>query len=252
MRIDAHVHISLFPNGEQLLKKLIDKNILPLAVSCDLNDSLLNQKLSLKYHTPFLAGIHPWYVESNSFNEQLFFNLLASPLCLGIGECGLDIRKPLSLQQDILKKQLDIAVSLDKPVSIHIYKTHGDLLKILKGYKGKLRGMIHGFNFSKELAREYLNLGFYLSFGRYLVKESAKVSELLKFVPADFILLETDADYKNHYTYDFDLPLLQYQVLSKLLNQDEASTEAVLYKNFSNLFLGKHHDLRLFSGCLFN
>ena len=71
-------------------------------------------------------------------------------------------------------------------------------------------------------------------------------------MPADFILLETDADYKNHYTYDFDLPLLQYQVLSKLLNQDEASTEAVLYKNFSNLFLGKHHDLRLFSGCLFN
>lgn len=248
MRCDAHIHLSLFPDREQLLLKLLQEKCLPIGVSCDLADASINKDLATKIPFPFLVGIHPWYAKADLFSEDLFLNLLNASTCIGIGECGLDANIDNSIQIPILRQQLDLASRLNLPVSLHVYKQHDQMLKILKSYAGKLSGLIHGFTSSKEIARAYLDQGFYLSFGRNFIQQRSKIPELLKFIPQDRILLESDADYKNSMPYDFELIDKQYALLSSLLKLSFFDTEALLYNNLCTLFLGKKHDLRLFGG----
>ncbi len=248
MRLDAHVHLSLFPDREQILKKLLQDKCLPVGVSCDFADASVNRNLAAQIPFPFLVGIHPWYAKAGAFCEEKFLSLLQEPACIGIGECGLDANIDKNIQIPVLKQQLDLAAKLHLPVSLHVYKLHGDMIGILKSYAGRLSGLIHGFASSKEVARAYLDLGFYLSFGRHFIQQRSKIPELLKFIPQDRILLESDADYKNRRPYDFELADKQYALLSSLLKLSSSDTEDLLYDNLCTLFLGKQHDLRFFGG----
>ena len=125
---------------------------------------------------------------------------LSHPKAVALGEIGLDYyydNAPHEVQLDVFYKQLTLAREIGKPVIMHIRDGHGDALNLLRAHKNELpAGVMHCFSGSVEAAREYLNMGFYISFaGPVTFKNAAKLPDVAKYVPADRILVETDSPY---------------------------------------------------------
>lgn len=168
-----------------------------------LNDSLLAVKLANQYENLFAGvGIHP--EEIDDFNDDTLIkltNLTQNDKVIAIGEIGLDYHwsqdSEIKLrQQDIFIRQLDLARQLHLPVCIHSRDAHNDTLKILKSNAKGLQGVLHCFSGSIEMAKEVWKLNFLIGFdGPITFKNSAKLPEIVKAVPEDMFLIETDAPY---------------------------------------------------------
>lgn len=143
----------------------------------------------------FSTGIHPWYIQEDNIQEHLLVTeqRLAMPNCLALGECGLDkrIHIPLQLQQTVFEKQLLLAKRYNKPVILHLVAAYAELIAITDAVKPGVPIIVHGFSKNREVAKQLLDKGFYLSFGKYLLRNEG-LSEVFKHVPDDHFLLETD------------------------------------------------------------
>ncbi|MEO0442507.1 MAG: TatD family hydrolase [Pseudomonadota bacterium] len=157
------------------------------------------------------VGVHPWWVSRlagerlNSQQQQFMHECLQQPLCVALGECGLDglIDLPLDRQQPIFEQQLALACEYQKPLVIHCRKAHNQLLALLARYRPQKGGVIHGFSGAVELARQYWRLGFSLGIGGTIsYPRAAKTRRMVQAMPLDALLLETDAP---------DMPLNGYQ-----------------------------------------
>lgn len=128
-----------------------------------------------------VVGYHPHDAkEWNDTSESLLTEWQKEPNIVGIGEIGLDYYYDLSprdKQKEVLLLQLDLAYRLDVPVVFHIRDAHGDMLDVLRSVRGKLpRGVVHCYSGSVESAREYLDMGYYISFaGPLTFKNAAKL-----------------------------------------------------------------------------
>ncbi|MEM3151800.1 MAG: TatD family hydrolase, partial [Candidatus Bathyarchaeia archaeon] len=90
--------------------------------------------------------------------------------------------------------QIELAKEVDKPVIIHDREAHGEVLEILNRSKGKIRGVMHCFSGSFEMAKQCIKLGFLISFaGPVTFQKSVKLHRLAKEVPLEYILVETDS-----------------------------------------------------------
>lgn len=124
---------------------------------------------------------------------------------VAIGEIGLDYYWDTTYkeaQQEGFQRQLDLAQELDLPIIIHNREATEDTLKILKAFSiqhsafsSPLRGVMHCFNGSKEVAKQILDMGLYLGIGGVLTFKNCKLFETLEVVPLDCIVLETDGPY---------------------------------------------------------
>ena len=123
---------------------------------------------------------------------------------VAIGEIGFDYYWDTTYkeaQREVLQRQLDLAKELNLPVMIHNREATEDTLKILKSqiedcrFAHPLRGVVHCFNGSKEVAKQILDLGMYLGIGGVLTFKNCKLFETLEVVPLDRIVLETDGPY---------------------------------------------------------
>ena len=154
-------------------------------------------------HAPIygMVGVHPQ--EADGFREEQlddFARWLQNPKIVGVGEIGLDYyyeNSPREKQKEVLLRQLVFAREQNVPVAFHIRDAHGDMLELLRPRKNELpAGVLHCFSGSVETAREYLNMGFYLSFaGPVTFKNAARLQEVARFVPDDRFLIETDSPY---------------------------------------------------------
>lgn len=140
-------------------------------------------------------------------SEQIFKDTLARhsqhPACIAIGECGLDgmIEVPSSLQEKVLHWHFQMAEALQLPLILHCRKRHSELLALIKNYR--VRGVIHAFSGSVELARQYTDKHFLLGVGGVITwPRASKTREALRQVAPEFLLLETDAP---------DMPLAGFQ-----------------------------------------
>ncbi|MBR6013270.1 MAG: TatD family hydrolase [Selenomonadaceae bacterium] len=169
-----------------------------------LDDSFRVVEFAKKFSGMFAGvGIHPEeienFVENNS--AEKIFNLAKENNVSAIGEIGLDYHwekdsEKRILQQKIFIEQLDIARQLNLPVCVHEREAHGDALKILKNHAHGLRGVLHCFSGSLEIAREVWKMGWLIGIdGPVTFKNSAKLPEIVKAAPREMILLETDAPY---------------------------------------------------------
>lgn len=117
---------------------------------------------------------------------------------VAIGEIGIDYHydySPRDVQKKRFIEQMDLAMSLKMPVIIHDREAHEDCLNIVKKYKG-LKGVYHCYSGSPEMAREILDLGWYISFtGSITFKNAKKALEVIKMMPPDRIMIETDSPY---------------------------------------------------------
>lgn len=122
----------------------------------------------------------------------------AGSKCLALGEIGLDYHYPdtdKALQHRYLDAQLTLARELDLPVVIHDRDSHEDIMSVLRAHKG-VRGVLHSFSGSAEMAREVIKLGYMISFsGTLTFKNARRPKEVAAILPRELALIETDCPY---------------------------------------------------------
>lgn len=150
----------------------------------------------LQEESPFFSvGIHPWYSNVAILEEELALieSVLLRENCLAIGECGLDKRidTPLETQILVLEKQLLLAKKYKKPVILHCVSAFQELIAIKKRLNIEVPMIIHGFSKNSAVAESLIKNGFYLSFGKYLLR-NPELIQVLHTVPLEYVFLETD------------------------------------------------------------
>ena len=148
------------------------------------------------------VGVHPEEVfEMSDADIDRLASMTRSERVIAIGEIGLDYywekdAERRLLQQRIFIRQLDLARQLDLPVCIHEREAHGDAMAILKREGRGLRGVMHCYSGSLEMARELWKLGWLIGVdGPLTFKNAAKLPEIVRAAPIEMLLVETDAPY---------------------------------------------------------
>ena len=143
----------------------------------------------------YSIGIHPWHIHEERLENDLKIieEKLSLKECLAIGECGLDKRidVPMSVQIEVFEKQIALAQQYEKPLVLHLVAAFDELLEIKKRMKISIPIIIHGFSKNKQVAKQLLDNGFYLSFGKYLLR-NPELKEVFQMIPNDRFFLETD------------------------------------------------------------
>lgn len=193
--------------------------------------TIQNQILGVDPPMPhwYSAGIHPWYTDS-AVSSELFKDMTSNPNCLLVGECGLDKIKgdPLPVQTVYFEKQIEWAERIKKPVIIHCVRAHQEVLKIHKSTQPTVPWIIHGFNKNTQVASQFLEQGFYLSFGKAIITQPS-TQNTFKQIPIERIFLETDD--QTEYTIQNI-----YETASNLLNIDLENLQQQIKQNFKTLF----------------
>ena len=207
--IDAHAHLSASRINsvvDEIVKHLSALGLKHVVLGgVDPDDWMRQLDLSQRY-PGFLttaAGIHPWTVrdaEDDALASMISQLRALAPRFDLIGEVGFDFFKDNSPEQKLkqlhwCELQLELALQTGKPVVLHVVRGHDQMLKSLKKFKG-LRGIIHAFSGSHELAREYTNQGFVLSIGRRFFN-SQKTSNVAWLKDLPFVLESDAPDYKS-------------------------------------------------------
>ena len=206
MIFETHAHYddeAFDEDREELLSSLPEKGIgTVINVCADVKSLDAARELIEKY--PYVygaAGIHPDH--AGDLNEEIFEKLrqlCRHPKVVAVGEIGLDYywEEPNhEIQKKWFVRQLDLARQAGLPVIIHSRDAAKDTLDIMKAEKaGDMGGVIHCFSYGKEMAREYLNMGFYLGIGGVVTfKNARKLKEVVEYAPLSSLLLETDCPY---------------------------------------------------------
>lgn len=180
----------------------------------------------------YSIGIHPWYIVEEKIEEELAYieSKLNDKSCMAIGECGLDkrIEIPFELQQKVFEKQLDLAEKLKKPVIIHCVASFQELIKIKNDKNISVPMIIHGFSKNEQLAKQLIDNGFYLSFGKYLLR-NPELESAFSLVPNDRFFLETD-------TIEEKIQEV-YEVASKYKNIEIPTLKNIVETNFRKIFI---------------
>lgn len=171
----------------------------------------------------FSVGIHPKYSERvTSEDWDQLEKLTRHPKCIAIGECGLDGLLPiqLSIQESVFRKQIALAQVQKKPLIIHCVRRFNEILQLTKNSDIPL--ILHGFNKKEAVANSLLRQHFYISFGESLLYH-VNLQELVKKMPIDHILLETDdaeITVSELYHRIAELRSIDIQELCKQINQN--------------------------------
>lgn len=244
---DTHAHYDdvRFDGIREGLLRELHRNGVENIITCavDGNSAKATLALAEKYGFVFAAvGIHPENLESRTEIEEIR-KLAAHKKCVAIGEIGLDYyytqeNKPE--QRAVFEKQVILANELNLPVIVHDREAHADTLEILKKHKPK--GVLHCFSGSAEMAKEILKIGMYIGVGGSVTfKNARKLPDVVKEIPGDRLLLETDCPYLCPEPYRGKLCHSGYITLTaaKIAEIRSADRDDVLrktYENARNLF----------------
>ena len=157
----------------------------------------LTLKDSIFFNT---AGVHPSEANSNYVEEfEAFKEFASNHKIYAVGECGLDYHWDITYKEEqkkLFRLQCEYAIENDLPIIVHSRDASQDTFDIIKSYNGKLKGVMHCYSGSSELAKEYVKLGFYISLGGPVTFKNAKEpKEVCKIVPIDKLLIETACPY---------------------------------------------------------
>ena len=181
---------------------------------------------------PFYSiGIHPWYISESRLAEDLKIieEKLQTSNCLAIGECGLDkkIEVSLELQRSVFEKQLALAEKYKKPVVIHCVAAFQEVIAIKKKMQISVPMIIHGFSKNSQIAEQLIKEGFYISFGKYLLKNPG-LKTVFQNIPNDRFFLETDTIEENIEQV--------YDIAAKYKDITIRELQNIVSSNFENVF----------------
>lgn len=201
---DSHAHYTDERiNDGALIEKIFNSGVGKIVVpASDLPDSEAALALAERYRGMYAAvGIHPHEVEGAppvSEAKEKIAGLLMHPKAVAIGEIGLDYyygAETKKLQAEYYDMQLSLSEETGYPVIIHDRDAHSDSLSAAKTHR-KATGVLHSCSCSSETVREWLELGYYISFsGVITFKNASRILETLAAVPLDRLLIETDCPY---------------------------------------------------------
>lgn len=203
---DSHAHFdddAFEEDRDELLSSFKENGVgYVVNVTASLDSLKVIPEMVKKYDFLYgTIGIHPNEVEPMTMDTIREMEALCkNEKIVAVGEIGLDYywdEPEREIQKKWFVEQLELASRVELPVSIHSRDAAKDTLDIMKEYDGKLHGgVIHCFSYGVEMAREYLNMGYYLGIGGVLTfKNAKKLKEVVEYTPMDRIVLETDSPY---------------------------------------------------------
>ncbi len=252
MIFDTHAHYddqAFDLDRESLLPSLPDHGIGAVVnVGASIESTERTIELTGKY--PFIygaAGVHP--SECGGLEEkdiQWLKEQASLAKIVAIGEIGLDYyweEPEHRIQKKWFCRQLALAREAKLPVVIHSRDAAKDTLEIMKSEKcGEIGGVIHCFSYSKEMAREFLNMGFYLGIGGGVTFQNARhLKEVAEYAPMDRLVLETDCPYLSPVPYrgkrnsSLNLPLVA-EAVAKLKGIGGEEVERITWENGMKLY----------------
>lgn len=202
---DTHAHYdsgSFNADREAVLASLPVAGVgLVVDPGCDVPSSQAAVALAERFpHVYAAVGIHPEDCAGCTDDDfDTIRTLCAHEKVVAIGEIGLDYywkeNPPKEFQEQVFRRQMDLALELDLPVIVHDREAHGDSLRIVLDYPA-VRGVFHCFSGSPEMAAELLKRGWYLGFdGPITYKNAKRAPEVAAVTPLDRMVIETDAPY---------------------------------------------------------
>lgn len=206
MLIDSHTHLddSRFDQDREALIESFEKDGIELVINigADLQSSIRTAALAEKYERIYgTVGVHPHDAKDvDQSTIEILKSFTTREKIVGVGEIGLDYyydNSPRDIQRKWFREQLKLAKEVDLPVVIHSRDAAQETFDIIKEEQdGSLRGVIHCYSGSVEMAKEYVKLGFYIGIGGTVTFKNAKtVKEVAREIDLENILIETDAPY---------------------------------------------------------
>ena len=247
MLFDTHAHLDddrFDEDRKQIIEKCKEEGVeLILNAASNLQTSLSSIALAKEHDFIYASvGVHPHDAKSmDSKSIDILRDLAANPRVKAIGEIGLDYHydfSPRDVQKQRFKEQIDLAKQLKLPIIVHDRESHGDIMDIFgKMDVSGMGGVLHSFSGSVEMARECLKLGFYLSIsGPLTFKNNIKTVEVVREVPLDMLLIETDSPYLTPAPYrgQRNYPGYVRYVAEKIAEIKGLSFEEVAKKTLEN------------------
>lgn len=254
MLIDTHCHLNdnklLYFTQDIVNTSLEDRMLGYICIGTDLKTSYIAVREAEIFDSIYATvGFHPEFC--NEYNEEVekeIKKLASSPKVVAYGEIGLDYYyddgAPREKQREVFERQIILANELSLPLVIHIRDAFEDAIKILKANTDKIQNgaVIHCFSGSVETAKILLDMGFYLSFNGVITFKNAKKSvEVLKTVPLNKILVETDSPYLSPEPFRGKLNEpknvnIVVDKISQILEMDRQELVKILNQNARNLF----------------
>ena len=216
--IDTHAHVNFNAykdDGHEVIKRALEHGIWMVNVGAQYSTSQRAIKYAEKYRQGVYAavGLHPSHIYNEKFDEAEYEELLKNKKVVALGEIGLDYgeddmtEEMKDKQRDVFLQQVDLAQRMNKPVIFHCRKAYDDLIESITmfslgcascpmsgGCAPQLRGVMHCFMGRWSQAEKLLEIGFYISFNG-LITYARDYDKVIKKMPLDRILLETDAPY---------------------------------------------------------
>ena len=206
--IDIHCHLNFDDfdlDQKEVIKRAQDKGVGMIIVGTNYKTSEKAVKIAEENENIWaIVGLHPVEIPCEAFDFDAYKKLAQHPKVVGIGECGFDYfrqgyeNKPL--QQEIFEKQIAIANEVKKPLMLHLrngiekdQNAYIDALEVLKKH-AKVHGDVHFFAGNWEEAKQFLDLGFRLSFTG-VITFARNYDEVIKNTPLNMIMSETDSPY---------------------------------------------------------
>lgn len=200
----AHYDDEAFDEDRETLLNSFLENGIEYVVNISANIKTSQNTLKLIEEYPFMygaVGVHP--SDTAELNEENFAWLKKAaqkPKVVAIGEIGLDYywdTPDRSIQKEWFDRQMELAKELKLPSVIHSRDAAADTLDMIKS--ANLResgGVIHCYSYEKEMAKTYVDMGFYLGIGGVITfKNGRKLKEVVEYIPIEYLVLETDSPY---------------------------------------------------------
>ena len=244
---DCHTHLDHFPPAEvpEVLQRAGDTGVgLIICAATTLDSSRACVELARRHQMLYAGvGLHPMDLEGplDDATHKVLGDLAAeNPKVVCVSEVGLDFL-PTSpdrqVQLQAFRRQIGLARELGKPIILHSRESHPEVLRTLREEKGgEVGGVMHYFQGSDETAREAMDLGFFISLAKPLLR-LPELQEVAKGLPLEKIVLETDSapqpwkKYRRNWTEPFHIR----QVAEKLAELKELPVEEVIEQTTTNL-----------------
>lgn len=222
MLFDTHCHVN-FKAFDKTYKQVVQASLrrgLKLNIvgsGYDTSKLALDIAYEFKGNPVYASvGMHPIHSEDEKFDYAGFRAMAGDEKVIAIGETGIDLYRDIDIakQEEVFRQHIKIAKEVKKPLILHSRASKRDsddsykkLLDIVS--REQVRGVLHCFSGSLEMAEKFLDLGFYISFTGIITFKNSSLDDVIRAVPLDRVLVETDAPYlapepfrgKNNYPY---------------------------------------------------
>lgn len=269
--LDAHCHMQFHKfedDAGEVIADAISKGVTTIVnTGTSIDSSQKAVELAQKYEELYaIVGIHPHHADKSDEKYEGLMpedwlaqleELARKPKVIGIGEVGMDFWNyrtngvvPINLQEDAFRKQVELSIKLELPLQIHTRLAWDETLNILGDYKNQLRevpGMFHCFSGSIEFTKKVLDMGFLVGFDGNITYdgvppgETTPLGDLVKFVPEDRILTETDSPFlspnplRGQRNTPANIPII-LEFIAKVKGISYNTLEAQIERNFRAVF----------------